>query len=56
VGFGVTRDSRENRDETDGKGDDAGAMLDDGTLSPRDITPICSIWWLAGRNLSVGCI
>jgi hypothetical protein len=38
-------------DEMDGGVDDAGAMLDDGKLSPRDITPISSIWWLTGGNI-----
>ena len=35
----------------DGGVDDAGAMLDDGNLSPRDITPISSIWWLIRENI-----
>ena len=47
MGFGVTR----MWDETDGGVDDAGAMLDDGKLSPRDITPISSIRWLTGGNI-----
>ena len=38
-------------DEMDGGVDDAGAMLDDGKLSPRDITPICTIRWLTGGNV-----
>jgi len=38
-------------DEMDGGVDDAGAMLDDGKLSPRDITPISSIRWLTGGNI-----
>jgi len=38
-------------DEMDGGVDDAGAMLDDGKLSPRDITPISSIRWLIGGNI-----
>lgn len=28
-----------------------GAMLDDGNLSPRDISPICSIRWLTGEKI-----
>jgi hypothetical protein len=35
----------------DGGVDDAGAMLDDGKLSPRDITPISSVRWLTGGNI-----
>jgi hypothetical protein len=31
-----------------------GAMLDDGNLSPRDISPICSIRWLGSRSRMVG--
>ena len=47
VGFGVTR----TRDEMDSGSDDAEAMLDDGKLSPSDIAPIRSIWWLIGRKI-----
>jgi hypothetical protein len=35
----------------DSGSDDAEAMLDDGKLSPGDITPIRSIWWLIGRKI-----
>lgn len=38
-------------DEMDGGVDDAGAMLDDGNLSPRDITPISSVRWLIRGNI-----
>lgn len=37
----------------DGGVDDAGAMLGNGKLSPRDITPISSIWWLTEEISSV---
>jgi hypothetical protein len=38
-------------DEMNGGVNDAGAMLDDGKLSPAKITPISSIRWLTGGNI-----
>ena len=35
-----------------GAGDDAGAMLDYGNLSPRDVAPIHAVWWLNGQERS----
>ena len=28
-----------------------GAMLDNGKLSPGDIAPICTVWWLPEENI-----
>lgn len=50
VRFGVTGGSELGDNSTMQLVDDAEAMLDYGKLSPRNITPKCSVWWLIGRK------